>query len=744
MSQENTSTQIVLVQDHDYLTNRLVDIADALFPENPDALIAFENRFGLTDILKESRSKKQAPPKLYLLDVGGCGHVSADKILADHQEHYANHPMPTIIYLSLERHNAVVESVKLMAKCPDVVFGFSSVSEVDTIHHHLYPETIPSKTIPASDGLRIFLNETFDTDFPLTINEYNQRDDMESLKQAKQSNIFSRLSNKEITTAQAIDLARNDAMMHANMAMQGLFTLDDRLDYDERFHVGTKMSAMGPAIFSPSDIEKYTQGDKKPILITRQYTPALARLVSDQKIAGVITTGTYLAAHMGLICDSYNVAGLFGHAKDKASLREGFEEAVKGKRGNFYKNQTTISLGDHTIRKGQDVAIVNKEYKKGLIVNPNKIKELHQQALSSDKKNKVTAYSQSTELKNAFARYFGRKSLRVELNISRDDCPYLEGNHDVGLVRTEHIAQNNVKQFVALKQYILSPSPKTLEALTIQMQISYQKIFDSASFLRRTRFRLFDLNIKELFNQGELEEFQQVYGSINDIKGMDALTIWPDLYEAQMNIICNLSQVARGDSAKTIEVMMPNLKSAQDVQHVKNIYDKAFQERKNNSTKATFKFGTMIENRALLKDRDELMKICDFFSFGTNDLTQDITGIKRGDITAREAYKKQHGFDPFIVAPRELLLIIKDFCHVTRYTHAVTVCGDHATDIKSAARMLACGVDGFSVAPNARNLYALPTLAHYHLYDRLVAQEQAKENARKAKKINKKQSPSPA
>lgn len=743
MSQQKTSTttsqktqeaQIVLVQDFDYLTNRMVDITKTLFPENPNALVVFKNGLELADTLKSSPPKQQKPPSLYILDVGGCGHLSADKILSDHATYYPTHPMPTIIYLSQQRSNALLESVKLDHKYPDVTFGFSSISEIDAIHHHLYPETIPSTTVPATDGLRVFLNKTRDIKLPMTISEYCQQGDIKDLKHAKQRDIFSRLFSKEITEEEAINLARKSAMMHADMIMNGLFALNNGMKHDERFHIGTKMSAIGPAIFCIADIEKHTKNDKKPILITRQYTPELATLVSQQKIAGVMTTGTYLAAHMGLICDAYDVAGLFGHAKDLDSLTIEFDEAVKNNGHNFYPNDADISIGRRTIKAGQDIAIVNGCYDKGLVVDPLKIKALQQQAINGKTKDILNTYSQTQALNSAFHNYFGQRSFQASLNISRDDCPYLKSHNDIGLVRTEHIAQNNSEQYTALKQYILSPTPVNLTLLIEQMQISYQKIFDSREFLRHTRFRLFDLNIKEIFNQDELKEFQKIYGSIDDVKGMDALTLWPDLYEAQMNVICNLHQVERGALMRTIEVMMPSLQSGQEVQYVKNIYEKASQNRQKNCSKKHIQFGTMIENMSILKDTDMIIKLCDFVSFGTNDLTQDMTGIKRGDIMAREAYTKEHGFDPFIVATRDMLLLMKDFCNAARYHCKVSACGDHAVDIKSAVTMIACGISRFSVAPNARNLHALPTLVHYHLYDRLIAQEKTREPSNQRRK----------
>src|SRR5262249_51275087 len=131
------------------------------------------------------------------------------------------------------------------------------------------------------------------------------------------------------------------------------------------------------------------------------------------------------------------------------------------------------------------------------------------------------------------------------------------------------------------------------------------------------------------------------------------------------------------------------------------------QERK---TKLTYDVGTMIElPRAALR-AGEIAQTAEFFSFGTNDLTQTTLGISRDDAASFLGSYKTRGIieeDPFVTIDQEgvgeLVLLGAERGRKTRPDIKLGICGEHGGDPASIAFCEAAGLDYVSCSP-----YRLP------------------------------------
>ena len=104
------------------------------------------------------------------------------------------------------------------------------------------------------------------------------------------------------------------------------------------------------------------------------------------------------------------------------------------------------------------------------------------------------------------------------------------------------------------------------------------------------------------------------------------------------------------------EIMIPLAMSKKELEVMKEIVVKEHDAvEKEHNVKIEYKFGTMIELPRAAVLADQLSEVAQFFSFGTNDLTQTTFGISRDDFTYHDTYKKLGilDSDPFAVLDQE-------------------------------------------------------------------------------------------
>ena len=109
---------------------------------------------------------------------------------------------------------------------------------------------------------------------------------------------------------------------------------------------------------------------------------------------------------------------------------------------------------------------------------------------------------------------------------------------------------------------------------------------------------------------------------------------FPEIYEMQCRAIFEALIECKNKKIKSIipEIMIPLVSTEAEIEIMKNLVDRVADKVKTeNKTKIDYLVGTMIElPRAAIKAKD-IAKHADFFSFGTNDLTQTTFGISRDD-----------------------------------------------------------------------------------------------------------------
>ena len=203
----------------------------------------------------------------------------------------------------------------------------------------------------------------------------------------------------------------------------------------------------------------------------------------------------------------------------------------------------------------------------------------------------------------------------------------------------------------------------------------------------------------------ELSEFNPMLG----FRGCRIAIAYPEIAEMQARAIFEAAVEAQKRTGKAVglEVMVPLIATKAELDLVKARIDATAQSvMRETGTKLAYQVGTMIElPRACLMAGD-VAKSADFFSFGTNDLTQTTYGISRDDAASFLGAYVAKGIleiDPFISLDREgvgeLVKIGVARGRTTRAGLKVGICGEHGGDPASVAFCHEIGLDYVSCSP---------------------------------------------
>jgi pyruvate,orthophosphate dikinase len=455
-------------------------------------------------------------------------------------------------------------------------------------------------------------------------------------------------------------------------------------------------AASGEIVFSSDEAEALKNHGRKVILVRVETSPE--DIHGMHAAEGILTTRGGMTSHAAVVARGMGKPCVSG----AGTVRVDYTAA-------------TLSAGGATLRKGDIITIDGSTG----------------QVLSGHVKMLEPALSGEFATLMGWADKVRKLKVRTNADTPNDARAAIRfGAEGIGLCRTEHMFFE-ADRIRAVREMILADDEKhrraALAKLLPMQRNDFIELFEIMGGLPVT-IRLLDPPLHEFLphtgveiaevaaamgadprkladRSRQLEEFNPMLG----FRGCRLAIVYPEIAEMQARAIFEAAvEVARRTGKPVVpEVMVPLIATRRELDLVKARIDAmAKAVEKETGTKLDYQVGTMIElPRAALKAA-EIAETAEFFSFGTNDLTQTTYGISRDDAASfLGAYTNAgiYPIDPFVSIDRdgvgELVKIATERGRGVRPKLKLGICGEHGGDPASVAFCHEVGLDYVSCSP---------------------------------------------
>ncbi|MEV3885974.1 pyruvate, phosphate dikinase [Streptomyces griseoincarnatus] len=478
-------------------------------------------------------------------------------------------------------------------------------------------------------------------------------------------------------------------------------------------------AAVGKAVFDSYTAVKWSRSGEKVILIRRETNP--------DDLDGMIAAEGILTSRGGKTSHAAVVAR--GMGKTCVCGAEELEVDTKRRR-------MTVP-GGHVVEEGDLISIdgsSGKVYLGEVPVVPSPVVEYFEGRMhpgADDADELVEAVHRMM----AFADRKRRLRVRANADNAEDALRARRfGAQGIGLCRTEHMFLGDRRELV--ERLILADTEEereeSLKALLPLQKKDFVELFEAMDGLPVT-IRLLDPPLHEFLpditelsvrvalaesrqepHENELRLLQAVHrlheqNPMLGLRGVRLGLVIPGLFTMQVRAIAEAAaerRAAKGDPRA--EIMIPLVGTVQELEIVREEADKVIAEvEETTGTRLKLAIGTMIELPRAALTAGQIAEAAEFFSFGTNDLTQTVWGFSRDDVEASffTAYLEKgiFGVSPFETIDKDgvgsLVKLAAKAGRETRPDLKLGVCGEHGGDPESVHFFHEVGLDYVSCSP---------------------------------------------
>ena len=454
-------------------------------------------------------------------------------------------------------------------------------------------------------------------------------------------------------------------------------------------------AAVGKISFTAKDAAKRAAAGEQVILVREETSPEdLEGMVSAQ---GILTARGGMTSHAAVVARGMGKCCVSGASEIHVDEDEGIMRIGE----NTYSKEDTISIDGSTGK----VYIGSLE-------------------------------TQSPQLEGNFGTFmqwvdeFRDMKIRTNADTPRDVKQALEfGAEGIGLCRTEHMFFKEDRIFQVRKMILaadLETREAALEKILPMQEDDFYQIY-SLMEEKPVTVRLLDPPLHEFLPKGdaEIKELAHDLGiepnrvreriaelqEVNPMLGFRGLRLgvrYPEISRMQARAIIQAALHCHEDGIKVVpEIMIPLSNDVKELQYVINEVNdeikKVFEEK---GKEIDYLVGTMIEIPRAAITADEIGKITDFFSFGTNDLTQMTFGLSRDDAgkflplyLEKDIYEK----DPFQVLDQKgvgflVETAVEKGLSANKNLH-LGICGEHGGEPNTVKYLYNVGLDYASCSP---------------------------------------------
>jgi pyruvate,orthophosphate dikinase len=476
-------------------------------------------------------------------------------------------------------------------------------------------------------------------------------------------------------------------------------------------------AATGEVVFTADEAERRAKDESAHvILVRRETTPDdYHGMIASQ---GILTSAGGTNSHAAVVARGEGIPAVCG--ADQIRIDTGA--------GAFTANGTTVKEGDVITIDGFTGAVYVGEL------------PLEESVLEKARVGDEAARTEKVWL--AFERLMGvadaRRRMRVRANADTPDQSTNareRGAEGIGLCRTEHMFLGP-ERVAAVQQMIFAESPEeeqvAYDALLPLQRGDFVGIFRAMDGLPVT-VRLLDPPLHEFLpdltalsvevalgdERGEdVAEQEKVLGKVRQLheanpmlglRGVRLGILKPGLYAMQVRAIVEAAcEVRAAGGDPQVEIMIPLVATAPELAQMRAELEPAAQEilRREGIELSHLEWGTMVELPRAAVTAAEIARTADFFSFGTNDLTQTAFGFSRDDIgkfVGLYEERKLVPANPFVTIDvpgvGRLMRIASDEGRAENPELHIGICGEHGGDPASVRFCDEIGLDYVSCSP---------------------------------------------
>ncbi|MGW0335830.1 pyruvate, phosphate dikinase [Streptomyces sp. NPDC003011] len=478
-------------------------------------------------------------------------------------------------------------------------------------------------------------------------------------------------------------------------------------------------AAVGKAVFDSYTAVKWSRSGEKVILVRRETNP--------DDLDGMIAAEGILTSRGGKTSHAAVVAR--GMGKTCVCGAEELEVDTKRRR-------MTVP-GGHVVEEGDLISIdgsSGKVYLGEVPVVPSPVVEYFEGRMHAGA-NDADELVEAVHRIMAFADRKRRLRVRANADNAEDALRARRfGAQGIGLCRTEHMFLGDRRELV--ERLILADTEtereESLKALLPLQKQDFVELFSAMDGLPVT-VRLLDPPLHEFLpditelsvrvalaesrqepHENELRLLQAVHrlheqNPMLGLRGVRLGLVIPGLFTMQVRAIAEAAaerKAAKGDPRA--EIMIPLVGTVQELEIVREEADQVVAEvEAATGTELRLAIGTMIELPRAALTAGQIAEAAEFFSFGTNDLTQTVWGFSRDDVEASffTAYLEKgiFGVSPFETIDKDgvgsLVKLAVEAGRATRPDLKLGVCGEHGGDPESVHFFHEVGLDYVSCSP---------------------------------------------
>jgi pyruvate, orthophosphate dikinase len=490
-----------------------------------------------------------------------------------------------------------------------------------------------------------------------------------------------------------IDPDRLDGLLHDSFARAAEF---------ETLTRGVPASpgaAKGEIVFS-ADQAVAAAGDGRKVILLRPFNEA-EDVAGFHAAEGILTSKGGKASHAALVARGMGKPCVAGAGELEVDL-----------------NARSARVGDTRLGEGDTIAIDGST---GVVT-------------ADDVELEEPEMSDAFETVLGWADELRSLGVRANADTPEDATRAREfGAEGIGLVRSEHIFLGTEHQ-ERMQEMIMAESEeergRALDTLLSLHEEHFAGLFQAMRGLPVT-IRLLDPplhefipNAEELAQEverarieesGELEELEHTLDRVHELaetnpmlgtRGVRLAVLQPEVYEMQMRAIVRAALAVRRESgeAPQLEVMVPLIAYEQELDLMRELLERVAREEE--GTDLDLSIGTMIELPRACFVADRIAAQADFFSFGTNDLTQTALGFSRDDVggmLARYLDLKIVERSPFETIDKPgvgwLVRLASWVGREAKPELKLGICGEHGGDPESIDFFHMAGLDYVSCSP---------------------------------------------